>query len=438
MMEKSIKKFILLALLFVTAWGCSQNQTDQPPTATDAPSQPQTSETKAAGLPTETKQSTNTPLPASATPQPSPSPTSETIVTGDPFPLLPAGSEIDLKLVDLITADFGWGIAPGQDGIYHILRTDDGGERWREITPPQPLTPYSFVIQPTVHFHDQEYGWASYSGTDLIWTTHNGGRTWQPFRLEYTATPDGGLIHSLDRDVVWYFQFVDGGMQKVYTVLYRSEDGGASWTKLLDPFSDSIIQSFDKTGVDFSNTQYGWLTRFFRGVTPRITLETTSDGGENWESLELPSPPSNSDPFTTCACGLYDPHLVSERSGSLRLTCECEPYDDPLIKSYLYQTSDGGETWQTTSIPEGELHYLAPGTYFVIGKEIYRTEDGGENWDFIKTVNWDGQLSFVNEQIALGIARCMEDDETALVKTTNGCQTFTLIEPTLLPSYTER
>jgi hypothetical protein len=59
------------------------------------------------------------------------------------------------------------------------------------------------------------------------------------------------------------------------------------------------------------------------------------------------------------------------------------------------------------------------------------------NWDFVKTVYWDGQLSFVGE-VALGIAHCTDDDESALVRTVNGCKTFELIEPTLLDTYTER
>ena len=436
-MEKSTRKFILLALLVVTAWGCSQNQTDLPPTATDTISQPQSTETEAALHPTETSKPTKIPLPVSETPQPTQAPTAEIIIEGDPIPLLPPGTEISLKEVGLITADFGWGIAPDQEGEYHIFRTDDGGEGWREITPPQPANTQSSRERPAVHFSDPDSGWVSYNGTDLIWTTRDGGLSWQPARLEFD-TLLGAIIHSLDKDQVWFFQFVDGGMQKVYTVLYRSKDGGTTWTKLLDPFSDAEIQAFDKTGVDFYNAQDGWLTRFFRGVTTRIRLDVTTDGGETWESLELTAPPSQMDLFSSCVCGLYDPHLDSTTSGSLRVTCECEPYDNPLIKSYLYQTNDSGNTWDINYIPEGDLDYISPGVYYAIGPEIYRSEDGGENWDFIKTVYWDGQLSFVDQQTALGIAHCVGDDETALVKTTNGCQTFTLIEPTLLPSFTER
>jgi photosystem II stability/assembly factor-like uncharacterized protein len=433
-MAKQSRILTLLTVLILAACNHLGNQTDQPPTVTEA----QATHTRAAIQPAETSHPTITPLPASDTPEPAqPSSTADITITGDPFPLLPSGYEISIKEVALVTSDFGWGLAPGQDGIYHILRTDDGGETWSEITPPQPLTPNSSWLYPSVQFSDPDTGWASYSGTDLIWSTHDGGRTWRPTRLEYNAYL-GGLIHSLDKDQIWFFQFVDGGMQKVNTVLYSSLDGGSTWRKLLDPFSDAVIQSFDKTGVDFYDAQYGWLTRFFRGVTPNISLEVTSNGGETWVSLELPPPPSETDPFATCACGLYDPHLVSRTSGNFRLTCQCGSAESPLIKSYLYQTDDGGSNWEIASIPEGELHFISAGMYYVISQEIYRSEDGGANWDYIKTVNWDGQLSFLDKMTALGIAFCEQDDGSALVKTTNGCATFSLIEPKLLSSFTVR
>lgn len=426
-MRTKMRTFLILVILILSACSKGVEETELPPSPTPLPPSPQPS---------------LTPLPPTETaipPEPTqaPVPTEDFSQLGEPFPLLPEGFEISIKFVEMLNEDFGWGLAPGDDGIYHILRTDDGGEKWREITPPQPLTATSAWLYPAVNFSDPDTGWASYGFTDLIWTTKDGGVTWIPNRLENSAML-GGMIHSLDADRVWFFQFVDGGMQKVYTIVYRSEDGGMSWTKLLDPYEDVVIQAFDKTGMDFFDADHGWLTRFFRGVSPNISLETTSDGGVTWESLEMPPPPSGTDLFATCACGLYDPHLTSQTAGSLRLTCQCGSIDEPLNKSYLYQTVDGGKTWDIQYIPDGYLHYISEGLFYVINLEIYRTEDWGLNWDKIKDVNWDGQLSFIDDQTALGVALCLHDNNTALVKTTNGCGTFELIEPELGPSYTIR
>jgi hypothetical protein len=331
----------------------------------------------------------------------------------------------------------GWGIAPGADGIGHILRTDDGGETWREISPPQPLTPYSFVLEPAVHFRTSDHGWVSYSGTDLIWTTRDGGRTWQPSQLEFTAF-FGGDIHNLDNNQVWFFQYVDAGMMKIRTVIYSSSDGGNTWTKLLDPYTDVVIQGFEKTGIDFINPQYGWLTRDFWGVISNPSLEITKDGGKVWESIDIPPPPSASNLYDTCMCALHDPRLFSESVGSLRMSCQCGTSESPYFKNYLYSTGDGGGSWEVEYIPEGDFHYISPRIFYVVGREIYRSDDIGVNWDFVKTVYWDGQLSFVGNETALGIAHCTDDDEAALVRTVNGCKTFELIEPKLLPSFTER
>jgi hypothetical protein len=56
----------------------------------------------------------------------------------------------------------------------------------------------------------------------------------------------------------------------------------------------------------------------------------------------------------------------------------------------------------------------------------------------VKTVNWDGQFSFADENTALGIAYDPDDDQFALVKTTDGCSTFQIISPEVIAPYTTR
>lgn len=63
--------------------------------------------------------------------------------------------------------------------------------------------------------------------------------------------------------------------------------------------------------------------------------------------------------------------------------------------------------------------------------EILKTLDGGVTWTKVQTVHWDGQFSFVNAQPAWAVA--WVGDEIALVKTSDGCPTWELLEPLVTP-----
>ena len=57
--------------------------------------------------------------------------------------------------------------------------------------------------------------------------------------------------------------------------------------------------------------------------------------------------------------------------------------------------------------------------------------DGGRSWDFVKTVQWDGQFSFVSDQVGWAVAR--QGEALALVSTTNGGRTWNLLKPSISP-----
>ena len=355
------------------------------------------------------------------------------------LPLLSPGTEVTLREVVMLDTSLGWGVAVAEGGFGHVLKTVDGGITWGDITPPEPLNAGSSWFYPVVNFSDPDHAYVTYPGSDLVWSTADGGLSWLPSRLTYT-TMGGALITSFGEDHAWLFQFLDAGMQKVYTALYATADGGSSWNMLLDPTTaaEHSIQGFDKTGADFYDPKNGLLTRFFRGVTPFVNLDLTKDGGSTWESLEVNPPQSAPDAFNSCACGFYDPEFSGINTMTVKLECQCFLEGGSFSKNYLYSSTDAGENWGIQSIPEGQLNKITASTYYVIGREIYKSTDAGENWDLLKTVNWDGQFSFADENNALGIAYDPDDDEFALVKTSNGCQTIQIIEPQVIAPFTTR
>ena len=437
-MKKFSKLLIILLLISLTA--CNRPRPTEP-TIDIGLTQGQGEDTQVPDQNVDIPPTGEEPAPTAEDPTQQPPPTEDPSLDlpDERFPLLTPGSKITMREIVMLDTSLGWGIAFASDGIGHVLKTEDGGTTWGEITPPEPLNAGSSWFYPVVNFFDPDHGHVSYPGSDLVWSTADGGRTWHPYRLAYT-TQGGALITSLDADHAWLFQFLDAGMQKVYTAVYATSDGGISWTMLLDPTTaaDHSIQGFDKTGADFYDSNNGILTRFFRGVTPFVSLDQTEDGGTTWQPLEVPPPPSAPDAFDSCACGYYDPDLAGPLEITAKLECQCFQEGGSYTKNYLYNTADGGENWEIQYIPEGELNKISGSTYYVINREIYKTTDAGVNWDLVKTVNWDGQLSFADENTALGIAYDPDDDQYALVKTTDGCASFQIVTPQVIAPYTTR
>lgn len=64
----------------------------------------------------------------------------------------------------------------------------------------------------------------------------------------------------------------------------------------------------------------------------------------------------------------------------------------------------------------------------LLGREMWRTEDGGRTWQHINTVTWDGQFSFIDRWRGWAIAES-EGGENALVYTTNGGETWKMLNP---------
>ena len=136
---------------------------------------------------------------------------------------------------------------------------------------------------------------------------------------------------------------------------------------------------------------------------------------------------------------------------------ECFGYDyqqSPGV-SFLYASDDGGATWQvnplpnpmrTTRIrvegsdggtlsigplPRSQLVWFDPEEGLHLGQKSYRTEDGGLSWEFVHEVIWLGQFSFVDPQYGWAVART--GAESALVVTTNGGQSWDILEPQIGP-----
>ncbi len=349
------------------------------------------------------------------------------------------GDSIQLDSISMKSRSEGWGLS----GPY-LLTTTDGGQTWREVTPPQNF-PDGKSVQAFGVFLNAQAAWIVFamdshvSPEASIWHTTDGGRNW---------TAGGPLFHQVIGDQIWA-EFAVLDAQHVWVLirgvyvgagthfnheLFRSVDGGLTWTSLDDQISD------DYTGMVFADANFGLRTLQTTGAYAPAppAYDVTTDGGTTWEGRELPPPSGASDLFNQYPyCETYQPVLLSAQS--IRMLVGCFDYYDPPKQStsYFYSSQDGGATWQTVHLPEkvraaqAQLFYYGSNNALLLGRDIYLSTSDGQTWSFVKTVNWDGQFSFSDPQYGWAVAR--SNGEVALVQTTDWAASWTLIKPTIAP-----
>jgi photosystem II stability/assembly factor-like uncharacterized protein len=370
---------------------------------------------------------TNTQTPLTPTPMPT--------ATVDPLavPRLQPGTELDILKLEMLDAQNGWGIGGkrASGNANRIFRTKDGGATWVEISPPEPApAPGAEVSAAAGYFADAQTGWVTYHASipsgipenPVVWRTADGGATWQAS----SALDTSGLMETYSVSHVffsgasngWLMVHVGAGMNHDYVAIYRSTDGGASWSRVIDPTIDGGIQSCSKTGLAFWDGSNGWLTGNCNGVRAGAFLYQTADGGAHWSPVNLAAPADHPDLFTAdqYACGVHAPFLSGAQA---YLGVECADMGNPAAAniSYLYRSTAGGAP-APQAYPGGDLFTLDGNRIWALGKEIFRSDTAGVSWTKIATVTWDGQFDFVTGQ--LGWAAVRKGTEYGLVQTSDG------------------
>jgi len=389
---------------------------------------------------------TETPIPPPATETPLPPPAE---YTGPVITHFEAGQSLTITSIRMQDAANGWAVGGWGEGSDHVLITADGGQTWRDVTPPEPA-PADSNLAALGSFRDASTGWVTYRSQDemiipasaVVWRTQDGGQTWRsslPLDLQGLSEVywPSDLVFA-DSQNGWLLVHVGAGMSHDYVALYRTQDGGQSWARLLDPYGGSEIQVCQKDTLVFPTAENGWLTGSCGGVMAGAFLYQTTDGGQSWQPVTLPAPAESPNVLSESSpgyCGTQSPVFTSPQDGKLILRCEDFSQDPYVTNFYLYTTSDGGVTWVPASSPAGTLAFGAGDTGWALSRDLFHTIDGGQTWTKVKTVNWDGQFSFVSDTLGWAVARAETDTGTviALVQTTDGGKTWTIIHPVIAP-----
>ena len=229
---------------------------------------------------------------------------------------------------ELVSGERGW--ARTHEGLYW---TEDGGRRWREITPPGDPAALDGV-----YFRDPEHGWAGgeegQEGENrvVLFATDDGGRTWRRRPVEVrglgTIASDTAFAPVGRRRV---FALVGESRNTAYSVghLFTSGDAGGHWHQLPDPPHRGPIA--------FESPRDGWLAA--EGHLPG--LYRTHDGGHTWAEVHVAPPPGV--PAETAT--FRPPQIDAEGGGLLPVV-----FDSPRASTaVIYRTEDRGRSWEPIS-----------------------------------------------------------------------------------------
>ncbi len=210
--------------------------------------------------------------------------------------------------------------------------------------------------------------------------------------------------------------------------IYKTQDGGASWTKMLDQpgtyfrcigFLDSLHGFAGNIGTDY-----------FPNVSDATPLYRTDDGGASWQVVTTIDGPA---PAGLCAIQVVTPQVIvaGGRVGG---------------PTHLLRSTDGGSTWTSQSLDNQlamvtDLYFSSPDTGFVFGgthaniqlahAKILRTVDGGASWATVYEstrpfeVIWKAHFPTASTGYATVLSYAPNTLERFVVKTTDGGLSWT-------------
>jgi len=303
---------------------------------------------------------------------------------------------------DFLDAQHGWVV-----GISTLFRTDNGGASWQALGEPSlPLW--------SVHFVSPLIGWGVIGDNDVIWSPEENG---------FDAPPaDGQLVMTTDGGETWHelngpsnvesvcFANASQGWLGVPGAVYRSTDGGASWTQAFAEPEVDGVPSAEDTFVECASPPSVWVYFHSRGAALshqgyagvasvdgrhwQVVLDEPYTESERWGMSvpegpgSYPGPYSVVSPSTAVFLGWTPPEgcggvalMVASNGGTTLSPRLSVPLN--LVSSAAFINSAVG--WV---VGAGFTSPASGGGCGSATSEILTTADGGQTW----TEQYSGQL----------------------------------------------
>ncbi|MBC5862730.1 YCF48-related protein [Flavobacterium turcicum] len=242
-----------------------------------------------------------------------------------------------------------------------IIKSSDGGSSWTKKTIPNNTVNKTFFVSPLI-------GHAACNDGKMLKSV-DGGVTWYITQSSNIVPSDLLMVHFINQNIGFY--------TKEHSDLYKTIDGGESWSKI-NGISDAIY------AISFINENIGYITGD-GGV-----IFKTIDGGTTWKWSGFQNGRFNNST-------LYGLHFLDENIGYAT-----------GARGRIIKTSDGGKTWIENSPTYDDIKQIQ----FIdnnigvaaVGDKFFKTVDSGKNWKNISSLKLNqsifaGKFQFVNNSI---------------------------------------
>jgi len=323
-----------------------------------------------------------------------------------------------------------------------IYKTVDGGTNWYPVFDDNAYLAIGAIVidhnNPNVMYvgtGDPAISSYPFLG-DGIYKSTDGGETWTQIGLAETAIISKIVIDPQNSNIIYASTMGLPFERTPDRGLYKSIDGGNTWTHILFISNDSGIADFVINPV---NPQILYATGWNRirnrneslinGQAAKIYKST--NGGQTWNILTNGLPAED-----MCRIGLCISQSNPDLIYALYIGTDFEVYN-------IYKTINGGDLWTSINIAELDGMMSGFGWYFgqirmnpannnelyVLGVDMYKTTNGGTSWQLAVPEWWNYEvhadkhdLHFINSTTILLAT------DGGLYKSSNNCATWTDIE----------
>jgi len=283
------------------------------------------------------------------------------------------------------------------------------------VAPSQPETVYAGMGEHAIR--------GNTSHGDGVYRSDDGGATWRHLGLAATRQIANVIVHPSNPDVVYVAALGHAWGPNEERGVYRSRDGGTSWDRVL--FVDENVGAGDLE-MDPSNPEvlYAgmWEARRYawglRAAGPGTGLYKSTDGGDTWTNLtNKPGLPPGENR------GRIGVTVSGADSNRVWLIMEAE--DD---QSGVFRSDDAGATWELVS-QRAELlqrpwyyhrihaHPGDPEQVYIQNTKLWHSTDGGQTYTEIPTPHGDSHDLWIDPRDP---ARMIEGDDGGGTVSFNG------------------